>query len=198
MPIEYPQPLSGSYEALNLEQTWMTADSRYGPYGYGEADPEYNRSKVDWKRMDWGELQNDCLSLNSHRFGDAANFTSKRQMTYYASDSTHLLSTQRHKKYPFEKTGRTAIVFRTWDSYNYVEKDFHHLRAVITEAALGSQGDYTVVLLVHVKDRDKRIFEGQDGYQSILNNMPQELRSMAVLFDDNLLESWYPKVEEHS
>ncbi|KAH0371466.1 hypothetical protein KCU89_g18468, partial [Aureobasidium melanogenum] len=41
--LTYPPPLSGSYEALNLDTSWLTAAERYGPYGLGEEEDGYNR-----------------------------------------------------------------------------------------------------------------------------------------------------------
>ena len=66
------------------------------------------------------------------------------------------------------------------------------------EAGLSSGGEYVVFLLVDVKDGERRIFHDAKSYQKALEDfVPQELRSIAVLFDRELLQSWYPKVNEH-
>lgn len=61
--VTFPEPTTGSYETLGLDQSWLTFDERYGPYGYGEESPEYRFSKANWE-LDWGKLQNDCLATN--------------------------------------------------------------------------------------------------------------------------------------
>lgn len=66
------------------------------------------------------------------------------------------------------------------------------------EAALASGGEYGVYLLVDVKNKSQGIPRGAAAYTAMLNNcVPKELRSMAVLFDETLLESWYPDVVDH-
>ena len=69
------------------------------------------------------------------------------------------------------------------------------------EAGLGSNADYAVFLLVDVKDKNstRRIFHDAQSYENALRDLvPEELRSIAVLFDQDLLKSWYPRIFEHS
>ena len=61
--------------------------------------------------------------------------------------------------------------------------------------------DYSVFLLVDVKDEDgsRQIFHDSKSYDKALQEMvPAEFRDIAVLFDQELLESWYPRIPEHS
>jgi hypothetical protein len=100
---------------------------------------------------------------------------------------------------PHKSTGRTAIVIRSWGDYRYTKEDMTNLRSLVVETALSSGGDYAVFLLVHIKDRSKAIFQSTANYQAALNSaVPLELRDIAILFDESLLEAWYPKVGEHS
>ena len=95
-------------------------------------------------------------------------------------------------------TGRTAIVLRGWDKYKYNAADFYHIRSLIVEAGLRLGGEYSVFLLVDVKDDERHIFQDPQSYQRALEDfVPAELRSIAVLFDRELLQSWYPKVDDH-
>ncbi|RYP04581.1 hypothetical protein DL765_010137 [Monosporascus sp. GIB2] len=94
--------------------------------------------------------------------------------------------------------GRTAVVLRTWDDYNYSETRRAWLRALITETALHSGGDYEVFFLVNVKNNDIRLDQDKNAYEQALREfVPEEFRDMAFLYNTRVLESWYPKVEEH-
>ena len=96
-------------------------------------------------------------------------------------------------------TGRTAIVLRTWDCYEYKEEDLYNLRSLIVETTLSSGGEYAIFLLVHVRDPERNIFGSEANYAAALDELlPPELRPMAVLFDNSLLESWYPKIKDHA
>lgn len=195
----YPSPLGGSYEALGLDQTWMTADGRYGPYGFGDEDPgKYSRSRVDWDSIKWASLQDDCLARNRFRFGQASALAEHKALpmpTILHRLKSIIGSIRGHR----QSTGRTAIVVRTWDSYNYQKNDMINLRSLVVEAALSSGGEYAVFLLVDIKDRSKDIFKNAAAYELALNAaVPPEFRDMAVLFDESLLEAWYPKIEDHS
>jgi hypothetical protein len=198
---EYPKPLGGSYEVLGLKQTWMTADDRYGQYGYTHGDNVIDpRSPVDWNSVNWGQLQDDCLSRNSHRFRKTRRIKGHPELSM-----PHL---KRHldfvkKRDPVrdsrQSSGRTAILLRTWDNYEYKKADMLNLRSLIVETALASGAEYSVFLLVHIKDRTKDIYRNSATYEAVLKStVPPELRGIAVLFDESLLEKWYPKVGDHS
>jgi hypothetical protein len=98
-------------------------------------------------------------------------------------------------------THRTAIVVRAWEGFKWNPGAHHHLRALITEAGLTSNGDYTVFLLFDVKDKEHaaNIFHDAESYQKAIEDLVHpEYQSIAVLFNKEILESWYPKVSEHS
>ena len=195
----YPNPLGGSYKTLGLDQTWMTADGRYGPYGFGDEDPaKYSRSRVDWDSVQWASLQDDCLAKNRLRFGQTKTFA-KSQALHMPTKLQRLKSSIASIRGRRRSTGRTAIVVRTWGNYDYKKDDMINLRSLVVEAALSSGGQYAVFLLVHIKDRSKNIFKNAAAYEAALNTaVPPEFRDIAVLFDESLLEAWYPEVGEHS
>lgn len=174
----------------------MTVDGRYGPYGFGEEEEDYRRRRVDWDKVDWGKLQNDCFKRNAHRFPKPAekfDHTSRFQLRNRTK-----LRTVGHWN-DFRPTRRTALIIRAFDGYEYKAEDLIHIRSLIVEAALRTGGEYAVVLLVNIKDSDRNIFESKAHYQQALDDakVPPELQPIAVLWDDNLLESWYPAVSEH-
>jgi len=198
-PTAYPIPWTGSHEALGLEKTWTTVDGRYGPYGFGEKDTAYNRSRVDWNKLDWQQLQKQCFTKNARRFPKEARVDDsipKQSRFRYRNASALNVTPQWHE---FKPTRRTAIVVRTWRGYEYKDEDLHYLRSLVVEAALKTGGEYQVILLVHMKDYEIDIFASEPNYLQALEDsgVPREFESMAVLWDDRLLESWYPLVEEH-
>ncbi|KAK3317273.1 hypothetical protein B0T19DRAFT_288775 [Cercophora scortea] len=198
--ITYPIPLTGSYEALGLDQTWMTPDGRYGPYGYGEHNATtYNRSRVDWDRVDWGQLQNECFDRNAHRFPEAATrFDDMTKQSRLTIRNDTRLPYVRHW-HEFKATRRTAIVVRAWHGYDYKAEDMHSLRSLIVETSLRTGGEYQVILLVDMKKHNQTIFRSAEGYEAALIDagVPPELRSIAIMWDDSMLETWYPDIYEH-
>lgn len=176
----------------------MTADGRYGPYGYGEEESTYKREKVDWDKVDWGRLQDECLAMNAHRFPytiPSAQVANDTRLTL--RNATKINPTPSWEDFP--STRRTALVLRSFQEFEYKDQNMWMIRSLIAEAALRSGGEYAVILLVNIHNRDWRIHESQEDYDKAFEaaNIPQELRSITVLWDEHLLESWYPKVEDH-
>lgn len=99
----------------------------------------------------------------------------------------------------FNNTRRTALVLRAYSSLQYKPQVMWHIRSIISEAALQTGGEYTVVLLVHMQDPSLKIFQSPEHYQAafVAAKIPREFQSIAVLWDDSLLESWYKKVDDH-
>jgi len=192
-------PFTGSHETLGLDVTWMTAEGRYGAYGLGEDKESYKRSKVDWDKVDWGKLQDDCFARNKLRFPPAStkfDNPAERIRFGFRNDSHIPEVRQWHE---FNQTQRTALVIRAWRGYNYTPEDMYHLRSLITESSLRSGGEYQVILLVDMRESEENIFASPEAYQLGLEHagIPPELRSIAVLWDEHLLKSWYPGVPEH-
>lgn len=190
-------PFVGSHEDLGLQKSWMTADGRYGPYGYGEDDLEtYNRSKVNWEEVDWSQLQNDCLDLNAHRFPLYPTPVTSVQRFQFRNES---MVPEVRTWDEFTPTRRTAIVVRAYDGYKYTPEDMYNLRSLIVEAGLRTGGEYSVFLLVNIRDVDANVFASDESYRAALEKagVPKELHGISVLWDEHLLRSWYPKIEEY-
>lgn len=176
----------------------MTADDRYGPYGFGERLDSYTRSRVDWDAIDWNQLQNECFQRNAGRFPPAAApFESMPVRFGLRNKQKERRMTPKWDR--FRHTRRTAVVVRAWDGFDYKDEDLFYLRSLIVETSLRTGGEYHVVLLVNIKDPAHNIFASQRAYNKAFRNagIPPELQSIAVLWDDNLLESWYPLIGEH-
>jgi len=187
----------GSYKELGIDQSWMTVDGRYGPYGYGEEDEEtYNRTRVDWDNVSWGDLQSDCFDRNTRRFPSTASRITNEPRFRLRNDS---IVGELRSWEEFTPTRRTAIVVRTYDGYRYMPEDLYNLRSLVVEAGLRTGGEYVVVLLVNIKGAESNIFASEETYKAALEKaqIPPEFRSITLLWDDKLLESWYSEVGEH-
>lgn len=203
--ITYPPTLSGSYEALDLDKSWLTAAERYGPYGFREDEEDYGRSRVDWSTVNWAELQDACAESNKERLPRAYTYNHGRPRFAYRTRSWKekwlpaSFTTPKINPRPASvKFHRSAIVIRAWSTYDYTPEDMWNLRSLVAETALATGGEYAVFLLVDVKDKEANIHRDPDAYERVLREVvPPELQDIAVLFDESLLESWYPDVVEH-
>ncbi|KAB8360862.1 hypothetical protein FH972_024596 [Carpinus fangiana] len=199
---------------------------RLGPYGLDTDLPASGgkaRSAVAWDKVQWGKLQDECVLRNKLRYEDSAvpslrpgknepgqgdvepaqgpekpverpeehaegkaDIKDKRQ----GSSSTVKKIGQKHKT-------RTAILIRTWDKYEYRDNDMQAVRSLIAEASLLSGGEYHVFLFVNVKNMDRAIFTDDAAYEKAMNDfVPEEFRSIAVLWNEQVCQEWYPKVGE--
>lgn len=213
MPKDFPQPTVGSFEALGLDNNvCFDRIGRLGIYGLDQDTlniPESEKAlpyPIDWEKVDWGHLQNKCLERNKERFP----YHSRTQSNRFPSAEPPEERTGRHDEIRrsndaayvspsnvLSHRSRTAVLIRVWEGYQYNNNDFINIRALVTELSLRTGGEYQVFLFVNVKDRDagKRIFESREEYQKMLKKtVPQELRSIAVLWSENIFQTWYPKV----
>jgi hypothetical protein len=167
----------------------MTAADRYGPYGWGG-----DKNPVEWNSIDWAGLQNQCLERNAQRFKQPTPIQPERRFRMReAGEEVKMPVVESPPNVP-----RTAIVFRAWEGYNYTAEDLANLRATTAETALRFGGEYTVFLLVDVKDKDRNIFGSEQNYtRAVQELVPPEFQGMAVLFDETLLASWYPAIKTH-
>ncbi len=191
----------GDYETVGLSQTWMTAADRYGPYGWEDDKPGYDRTRVAWDAVDWSALQNQCLSRNAARLQQPAPMLPFEQRFRMRRPDEKVPAPSPEDPQAGAEAGvpRTAIVFRAWEGYNFTSEDLVNLRATITETSLRLGGEYTVHLLVDVKNTSRAIFASEANYQRAITELvPPEFWGIAVLFDETLLASWYPRVKEHS
>lgn len=174
----------------------MTVDGRYGPYGYGEEDGAYGRAKVDWDKVNWGGLQNKCFEQNKQRFPMAATgFTNEPRFRPTDAAVPPAVPTWDQ----FNTTRRTAIVVRAYNGFRYKPEDMFNLRSLMVETSLRTGGEYAVVLLVNIRGKDSNIFASKESYDKAFEaaNIPEEFQSIALLWDEAFLKSWYPKVGEH-
>ncbi|RMY81263.1 hypothetical protein D0864_08359 [Hortaea werneckii] len=189
--VTYPTPTIGSFEAVGLEESWLTIDQRYGPYGYGEEDKAYAYPRVDWNAVDWGQLQSDCFKANEEAYGYPASNLSEPRFRNVKDAEVPAP--------PRSKTGRQAIILRTWSTYEYHPEDMWNIRSLISEAALATGAEYRVFLLVDMKcENCSDIYTNTTSYEEALTaSVPAEFRNIAVLFHPDLQHSWYEKIDDY-
>lgn len=178
--------------------------SRLGPYGYGDGDffqesDETTPPRVNWTNVDWGNLQSECFENNRKLYAPNATTYSKFVMPDKLSGETSKLKQSEHASPTSEVTkSRTAVIFRSWASYEFKGSILPYLRSLITELSLQSGGEYEVFLLVQIKNTNLDIFSDPDLHYSLLEQVvPPELRGITFLWSEALLEAWYPKIPGH-
>jgi len=184
-------PIYGSYEELGIRNdVCFERFGRFGPYGYG-----YNASQgglsigehaerggserlweaqhpVDFRDVDWGMAQRRCAQNNLHRFIGARNTTNSSGK---------------------KKLSRTAVLLRAWTGYDWTPKAIMNMRALVSELALKSRGEYEVFILLHVKDDSIPIWTSDAMYHQILeDHIPREFWNLTVLWNVPLMSLYYP------
>jgi hypothetical protein len=192
LPQNMTEPLFGSFKELGVRgNVCYDRFSRYSTYGYGYsreegglgmsgkseavgADKIWNlEKKVDYRKVNWGKAQQKCFEKNKIRFDkNAANAEGEKKKT----------------------VPRHAYILRTWTGYKWNDYQILALRAMISELALKSGGEYDVHFLVHVKDDSIPIWASDEVYQKTLDdNVPEEFRGMATLWSEQQMKMYYPE-----
>ncbi|KAI0015644.1 hypothetical protein F4780DRAFT_762915 [Xylariomycetidae sp. FL0641] len=223
-PEEFPVPQIGSYKALDMDgDLCFERETRFGMYGFQNANETMDQT-IDWANVRWGALQEKCVQKNSERFDMQGKSNPYITTVYPRGDMTlaedvddpavdrnsnlrraHVAG---FKRGPLERLGggkskdaphtepRTALLLRTYTGKEYNENDKQAIRALITELSLRTGGQYQVFLFVHVKDTSYAIWDDEPTYQYVLEqNVPQEFRDIAILWNDEATQSMYPKLD---
>lgn len=193
VPQYMSDPLMGSYDLLGIrDDVCFDRVGRYGPYGL-KMPPvdalnenlkkerkgiEYTKvlmgGEVDWRDMDWRRAQDNCYEDNKERF--------RREAVY---------ATPKHSA--LQKLSRTAVVLRTYVGFEYTPHVVIMLRAMINELSLQSRGEYSVHLLVNVKNDSAPIWVSPAAYDAVLEEaVPPEFRGIATLWSEAQMQFIYP------
>lgn len=207
-----PSPMFGSYEESSLDNAHcFDRSSRFGPYEMSSNDPEPVRESestksqfVDWGRIDWGQLQSQCIQRNKDRFQESSAQPYATTLRYPATEeartSRNLTANETsHQQNPpqsaHEYRDRKAFVLRAHDQIRYTPESLQHIRAMISELSLQTGGEYSVYLLVEIKQSSRHIFHDTSAYeQALIDYIPSEFRNITVLWNQAWLEAWYPKI----
>ncbi|KAJ5929501.1 hypothetical protein N7454_006451 [Penicillium verhagenii] len=199
-----PAPIFGSYKAWNLDDGLCTdPESRYSAYGYGDngADSEdpssHSVNTTQWDQVDWASLQKSCLQNNAERYRSfqprgKLSTLHKKLDSGSVGINTHEDTTQQNY-HP-----RTAVIIRGWLGMEFTDDGIHNLRSMIMELALFSGAEYEVIILVDAKDTELPHPADKAGMEEFKKlHLPEEFRDIAVLFNNQILEDWYSKIDVH-
>ncbi|KAL8824688.1 MAG: hypothetical protein Q9170_008075, partial [Blastenia crenularia] len=216
-----PTPIFGSYKETGLGSGYcFERHARNAPYGDEDEPSEspsdtLQPSKVNWEKVDWGRLQQDCYVRNWNRFEEKKGNTPPLMFRFpNHEDTLHVNDTlilpdegsesERASSLKWLSSGskqhkrRNAILLRTYDEKKYTPDNLYHIRSMITELSLHSGAEYEVFLMVQIIDLDKHIFSDPAVYQEALDQyVPREFHNISILFNVPLLEAWYPKAGNH-
>lgn len=226
-PAGFPEHVVGAYDILGLEEdVCFERYGRLGPYGYGYsvqtggsgvgehgeregADEVFKGvAKVEWKGIDWADVQKRCYSKNAERYKPFTPLlASPRGMYIGGEDSTKTADLQARAEptstpaatpSPVGILPRTAFVVRVWDTYTWKEEDILNLRSIITELSLTSGNAYDVHLLVEVKnDALHPIWADDAVYKFVINaSIPLEFQGMVTLWSQTQMLSLYQGIHD--
>ncbi|KAG5301142.1 hypothetical protein I7I48_01055 [Histoplasma ohiense] len=183
--LGFPEPMFGSHEAVGFNgDVFFDRYTRYGAYGYGENDSFVKNwkkpAKVQWDKVNWGKLQEQCSLKNADRF---------------SADLSLLADLpQDSPRRQIEPEARTAVLIRTYVGKTYSDNDMQTIRSLVSELALQSGGEYSVILLLHVKDEEIEIEKDEVYQQVVEENVPKEFWDMTVLWNIPTVSKRYPRL----
>lgn len=206
----FNNPTMGSYNVLQMDsmlcferETWL------GPYATKKKT--HNEHVVDWENIDWKALQDNCYKNNADRF----ERLKKRHDQVIRRDGSEkrprgvpslpapaeaaeseVVETEtglQKRGFPFLNKGpppksRTALILRAYSGKKYTENDKQNIRALITELALRSGGEYEVFLLLQIKDGRPLTKESAHA------DLPKEFWDLAVVWNDEQMAELYPLI----
>lgn len=208
-----PEPMFGSFSESGLDSTHCFDPSgRLGLYGFGAVghQPLHQTSGsayVDWSNVNWGQLQAQCGEANKARFRHSPGqnmilvYPETGKSLSPKRDTMLMLRTSKRSLFsPLKKyKDRTAVLLRAWQGMEYTSDLLHSVRSMISELSLHTGGEYSIYLMVEIKDKDRPILSspGSGAYQKALADIvPREFHNMTILFNQDLLKVWYPTIDQ--
>jgi Protein of unknown function (DUF3405) len=200
----FPSPVFNSFEVMSINSSLcFDRYSRLGSYGLGDVDTHpvkgwQRPAVVNWTEINWGKLQNQCIEKNKDRFRPPIEENSPWQESHGNAGRGVAGSNKRASPETLAiYKPKTAIVFRSFSGFDYTPNDIQNIRAMITELSLMSGGEYTIHLLVHIKDNGLKIFEDPEVYEEVKRRaVPQEFWEITELWNEELSDLWYPRIGE--
>lgn len=185
-----PRSALGSYELLGLRNdVCFDRFARYGPYGLGynnciggvgfegETESAGNEvvweetGKIDYRNVDWTESQQRCFEANRYRFQNSSDMPEEKD----------------------PPITRTAVVIRSYENFKWTPMALLSIRAMITELSLKSGAEYTVHLLMQVRDKTFVDWDNQDLKKEYLDrHVPEELQGLVTFWSEPQMRLAYP------
>ncbi|KAL8404147.1 hypothetical protein RB594_009128 [Gaeumannomyces avenae] len=211
VPQGLPDPAIGSYDVLGLRSdVCFDRFGRYGPYGLGYdgaeggtsegADTEREGSeavwaragggKVDYRAVDWGAAQRRCLAANRDRFENVQDLAAGAAPDEQPSSEEPAKGRGRGRG---KKMHRITVVVRIYVGFEWTQHAVLNFRAMVSELALRSGGEYTVHFLLHVKDDNVPIWADVASAQRVLDDsVPREFHTLCTLWSEAQMRLVYP------
>lgn len=158
--------------------------------------------RVDWNKASWGTMQAQCSELNADRYGQGLT---DMQIMHFLPASPRDSSRKLPRDQPISSStdsqhkARSAAILRAWHDMEWTDDFKQHVRSLIMELSLHSGGEYQVYILCHAERQNIPLNqEDLDSTRQVKAKfVPPEFMVLTVLFNNQTLESWYPKVEDH-
>ena len=165
-------PLFGSQSLFGFDELCYDRLNRLVPYGLGVSKDQGGLG-YDSDGDTEGLEQVDLIEWKGVKWQEA-------QKRCFKQNKGHIKS-------------RTAIVLRTWTTFIYTKYHIAMLRAMISELALASGGQYSIHFLIHVQDEDLPIWASSELYRQILeDSLPEEFQGVGVLWSVPQMKLIYP------
>ncbi|KAI9657563.1 MAG: hypothetical protein M1831_004179 [Alyxoria varia] len=222
----FPRNVLGSREALNSSSDiCLDRFGKLGPYGFGysqklggigsgmEADRKVvgrvweDDPEIDFRDVRWAQVQDDCLRLNNHTFGDfkpsegnsVEPFLEKRDAEADASPKKSATPAAKSSDAHKPITPRTAILIRATTNSPQGPAQILHYRSLISELSLASSGEYTVHFLIKVLDSNLPVWSDEATRLRVLSDaLPEEFHGMATLWSEEQMHLLYSGVQQTS
>ncbi|CAK7267760.1 hypothetical protein SEPCBS57363_002754 [Sporothrix epigloea] len=218
VPQGQPEPLFGSHSLLGIRNdVCFDRFGRYGPYGLGYSKEEggtglaldtenagaehiwsTKSGKIDYSNVDWASAQRRCYEANEERFVAAGRdgslpteYSAPGDMLSMPSQASN--TTDSSGISGLTKIERTAIVMRCYAGFKWSLHSILNMRALVSELALRSGGEYDVHILLHARDTNIPIWaDKQTAQEFIANNIPREFRGLVTLWSEEQMRMLYP------
>ena len=195
IPQYQPEHIQGSYNVFGLrDDICFDRVGRLAPYsdsGNKKSHSPVNTSSsqdenawqgrgshIEWSSVDWSQAQKACYDANQYRF-ESVN-TSKYQSRIEEVDAQTSIQ-------------RSAIVLRAWVGLDYTPDIIMNVRAMISELAISSGGEFDIHFLVQVKNDTLRFWEAEELYETIRReSVPKEFQGLVTLWSERQMSLIYP------
>ncbi|QVM12036.1 hypothetical protein D8B26_006672 [Coccidioides posadasii str. Silveira] len=221
VPKGFPDAIIGSNELLGIkDDICFDRFGRLGPYGLGYgsrsggsgAGLEGDRSgiesvwedvpPVDFRGIQWAEVQDRCVSANRHRFPKPSkprvdSFRTLPLAKRPEGDQKGTETVPANVTIGTDRLPRVAFIIRTWHDFKYNKESIMYLRSLISELSLVSGGEYMVHFLIHVRDDNLQIWADDETYNRVLENaLPKEFWGMGSLWSERQMGLIYGGLED--
>lgn len=195
-PHSFADPDVGSFEALDLDDSvCFDRVSRFAHVGGVHGNEIV-------KNIDLGELQNQCLERNKERYEIASPPDLRPGVELPESHADFTMDIARSQRPNKTAPGprykpRTAVLIRSYENYEYEPNDIQAIRSLVSELTLQSGGEYHIFLFVNLKDENVDIYSDPGYIDEKMQQIPDELRNMTILWNEKICAEVYPDVGQY-